>query len=103
MIQKTIKILSTSLLLSRASKANTQQTEETGGDHCYALAMSGGGVKGAFEAGALWGMYNQIEDKKSMEYDVVTGVSAGAINAIGVSLFSKEDTANMVRILSETW
>ena len=25
---------------------------------CNALAMAGGGAKGAFEAGALWGMYN---------------------------------------------
>jgi len=25
-------------------------------DHCYALTMAGGGTKGAYEAGVLWGM-----------------------------------------------
>jgi predicted acylesterase/phospholipase RssA len=25
---------------------------------CNALALAGGGAKGAFEAGVLWGMYN---------------------------------------------
>ena len=30
---------------------------------CTALAMSGGGTKGAFEAGVLWGMYHSSDDK----------------------------------------
>ena len=30
---------------------------------CIALAMSGGGVKGAYEAGALYGMVHEAEDK----------------------------------------
>ena len=48
--------------------------------------MSGGGSKGSYEAGALWGLYftdvNATSDKYA--YDVMTGVSAGALNT-GVS------------------
>ena len=32
-------------------------------DGCIALAMSGGGVKGAYEAGALYGMVHGVADK----------------------------------------
>ena len=57
---------------------------------CTALAMSGGGSKGAFEAGALYGMYHGLENVGStFDYDVITGVSAGAINTIGLSVFPK--------------
>ena len=58
---------------------------------CRALAMSGGGAYGAYEAGALWGLIQNSEDKSGFKYDVVTGVSAGSINALAVSLFSPGD------------
>lgn len=51
--------------------------------------MSGGGSKGAYEAGALYGLINTDTDKAKYEYDVVTGVSAGAINTGAVSVFGK--------------
>ena len=70
---------------------------------CYALAMSGGGTKGAFEAGALWGMYYATEDKSTMAYDVSTGVSAGAINTGGLALFAPGDEDNMLKALSDEW
>lgn len=60
-------------------------------EHCLALAMSGGGAKGAFEAGALHGMYHGLDNVGStFDYDVVTGVSAGAINTMGLSVFPKD-------------
>ena len=58
---------------------------------CRALAMSGGGSKGSFEAGVLYGMYHGLENVgESFDYDVVTGVSAGAINTIGLSVYPKD-------------
>ena len=51
-----------------------------------ALALSGGGAKGAYEVGALWEMVNQGED---VQYDVISGVSVGAINALGLAMFEK--------------
>jgi predicted acylesterase/phospholipase RssA len=65
--------------------------------------FSGGGSKGAFEAGALWGMIHAHENKTMFEYDVVTGISAGAINAAGVSLFDKGDEMELVEWLSKCW
>jgi predicted acylesterase/phospholipase RssA len=58
--------------------------------------MSGGGAKGAFEAGALYGLYHTNIDKTKFMYDVVTGVSAGAINLGAVSLYDIGDEKNMV-------
>lgn len=57
--------------------------------------MSGGGSIGAFEAGALWGMYHATENPgENFDYDVLSGVSAGAINSFALSLFDKSDTEN---------
>jgi len=65
--------------------------------------MSGGGVKGAYEAGVLHGIFYELADKTKMQYDVVTGVSAGAINGGAMSLFEIGDEENMVNVLSEKW
>ena len=70
---------------------------------CKALAMSGGGAKGSYEAGALWGLYYTDTDKSKYQYDVVTGVSAGAINTAAVSLFAPGDEENMLNFLTEQW
>ena len=56
---------------------------------CTALAMSGGGAHGAFEAGVLWGLIKNEPNKDKYIYDVVTGVSAGSINALGVAAWEK--------------
>jgi predicted acylesterase/phospholipase RssA len=70
---------------------------------CKALAMQGGGSMGAFEVGALWGLYFNDEDKSKYAYDVVTGVSAGAINTAAFSLFAPGDEENAIKFLSEEW
>lgn len=72
-------------------------------DECIALAMSGGGTFGAYEAGVLHGLVHGDTDKTKYEYDVVTGVSAGAINTGAVSVFEIGDELNMVDVLSEKW
>jgi len=65
--------------------------------------MSGGGSLGAYEAGALYGIYHELADKSKMEYDVVTGVSVGAINSAAVVLFGKGDEGTMVDWLTNLW
>ena len=65
--------------------------------------MSGGGSFGSFEAGALYGMWHQAKNKADYEYDVVTGISAGGLNAFGVSMFEKGDEEKMVQWLSDLW
>ena len=58
---------------------------------------------GAFEAGALWGMYYGLDDKSKMEYDVVTGVSAGALNGGAVALFGKGQEEALIKYMSDLW
>jgi predicted acylesterase/phospholipase RssA len=53
---------------------------------CRALALSGGANKGSYEVGVIYGLTHLLKDE-DVQYDVVSGVSAGAINAAAVSLF----------------
>jgi predicted acylesterase/phospholipase RssA len=48
-------------------------------------------------------MLNADTDKTKYEYDVVTGVSVGSINAAGVALHDKGDEMNLIEFLSECW
>ena len=54
---------------------------------CHALVLSGGGSNGAWEAGVIWGLvhYGNPDDFK---WDVVSGVSAGAINSAGIGVWA---------------
>lgn len=81
----------------------TSATETKAAKSCKALALSGGGSKGAFEAGALYGLVMNDEDKTNYAYDVVTGVSAGAINTGAIAVFKPGDEVNLVQFLSDTW
>jgi len=38
-----------------------------------------------------------------MKYNVVTGVSAGSINSMAVSMFEIGDEANLVQTMSDMW
>ena len=65
--------------------------------------MAGGGTRGAYEAGALWGLVNAAANKSAYAYDVVTGVSAGSLNLGGMATFEIGDESNMVNVLSHYW
>ena len=70
---------------------------------CHALALSGGGAKGAYEAGVLWGLVNNANSSTSLAWDVVTGVSIGSVNTGGIVLWAPGDEKGMVQWLSDTW
>ena len=71
-------------------------------DHCYAIALSGGGNNGAYEAGVMWGL-THYGDPKDFEWDVVTGVSAGAMNTCGLAGFKPEDGLHATEVFSDFW
>ena len=50
------------------------------------MALSGGANKGAYEAGVLYGL-NHLMNTSDLAYDVVSGISAGAINAAAIALW----------------
>lgn len=65
--------------------------------------MSGGGAKGSFEAGVLHGLYMNDPVKSNYAYDVITGVSAGALNTLAFSIFAPGDEGAMLQFLTDTW
>lgn len=76
-----------------ASKAETQ-------DRCYVLALEGGGDKGAYQAGALKGL---VDNDPETKWDVVTGISAGALNAASISIFAVGDEKSAIDFTLNRW
>ena len=69
---------------------------------CKALVLSGGASNGAWEAGVLWGL-THFGNEKDYSYDVVTGVSAGAINGAALALWPIGSERNATEFISQTW
>lgn len=63
---------------------------------CNVLVLSGGGSYGAFQAGVLTYL-------KNSSWDLITGVSAGSLNAGFISLFSNKDQLKALETLEDTW
>lgn len=53
---------------------------------CRVLALRGGGVHGSFEVGVLKAFLDGL-DPEDIQYDYVSGVSIGAINASILALY----------------
>eukprot|EP00919_Chromeraceae_sp_WS-2016_P018636 GHVR01044311.1.p1 GENE.GHVR01044311.1~~GHVR01044311.1.p1 ORF type:complete len:497 (+),score=132.05 GHVR01044311.1:45-1493(+) len=69
---------------------------------CRALALSGGADYGAYQAGALNRITNKI-DPIERQWDVITGVSAGALNTASVLLFKKGEEVAWSDYLLSIW
>ena len=69
---------------------------------CTGLTMSGGGSNGAWEAGVLYTLAHS-GNPADYHYDVVSGVSAGAINAATLSTFAPEDIVAASEYIVESW
>ena len=57
-------------------------------DICRALVLQGGGSLGAYQAGLLKGFLHNA-DPADFEWNIITGVSAGALNAVGCGLWER--------------
>jgi predicted acylesterase/phospholipase RssA len=70
--------------------------------YCRALAMRGGGTKGIYDVGVLEAFLDNlpIED---IGYDVITGVSIGAVNGGTLAIFEKGDEADAIALLRTYW
>ncbi|KAK3273673.1 hypothetical protein CYMTET_18094 [Cymbomonas tetramitiformis] len=72
--------------LSFVASARTEVFDNGSLEPCRVLALSGGGSYGAFEAGVLAKL---IKDDILLDFDYITGVSAGALNAIYLATYPK--------------
>lgn len=64
--------------------------------------MSGGGNKGAYQAAVFYELSNQLLPE-DVEYDVLTGVSAGSLNALALSLFDKSEPKEAAEFAYNLW
>lgn len=64
-----------------------ETTSEDEPEKCRAIALGAGGSWGAYEVGVLKGLTSDPSFVDDFKYDVVTGVSAGSINALAVGTF----------------
>ena len=71
-------------------------------EQCRAVALSGGGSNGAWEMGVLWGFLHYGEPS-DFAYDVVTGISAGSINAIQLMSYAVGDELNASEAGADLW
>ena len=75
--------------------SNTPSTQSTG------LVLSGGGARGAYEAGVVQGLMEVLRPSKP-PFDVLTGTSVGALNATYLAAHSNQPDMN-ARGLAEQW
>ena len=70
-----------------------------------ALVLSGGGARGAYEAGVLSYLFESIypELPRGFEFDVVSGTSVGAIHAAYVAASAMQRGRERSKGLLETW
>ena len=69
---------------------------------CRTISLEGGGSHGAYEAGAIWALAN-LSNPEDVAYNVVTGISAGALNAFGFCQFAMGDEIAMSNYLLNLW
>jgi len=96
MIRTSLAVFSTFALAAEAE--NLEKVPHK----CRALALSGGAVKGAFEAGAIHGLMH-AGDPKDFAWDVVVGTSIGAINAALIGAWPKNRGIQMSDFLINQW
>jgi len=73
--------------------------------HRTALVLSGGGARGAYEAGVVAALAERVIPQlpADFEFDVVSGTSVGAIHAAYVAASSGGDPASRGARLAQTW
>ena len=69
---------------------------------CNALALGGGGSRGAYQAGAIHALMRE-GNPADYAWDVVTGISVGSVNATGLGMFAPEDGLTMSDFVKTTW
>lgn len=64
-----------------------------------ALVLSGGAINGAYQVGALKYLINNL----NIKYDILCGVSVGALNCAFLSLYSKNQEQEGIANLEKIW
>ena len=92
----------TKLFLLFSSILSLVLTTDKVNKKCRVLALEGGGDKGSYQAGAINGLVKNLPPEE-VQWDVVTGVSVGAINAVAIGLHEKGKENEASEILLSQW
>lgn len=76
---------------------NKQQAAEN-----YALVLSGGGARAAYQVGALRGIASALGKDDPNPFRIISGTSAGALNAVGLATHAHKFRTG-VRMLEYIW
>jgi len=66
------------------------------------LLLTGGGARGAYQAGVLMGIAKLLGESELLPFPVLTGMSAGAINTVGLAGLAPRFGAG-AKLLGEVW
>jgi predicted acylesterase/phospholipase RssA len=69
---------------------------------CYVLALEGGGDKGAYQAGSILGLVDNLKSGET-EWDVVTGISVGSLNGIALASYELGKEKDAAEFLKSIW
>eukprot|EP00010_Vexillifera_abyssalis_P003676 CAMPEP_0201552708 /NCGR_PEP_ID=MMETSP0173_2-20130828/16965_1 /ASSEMBLY_ACC=CAM_ASM_000268 /TAXON_ID=218659 /ORGANISM="Vexillifera sp., Strain DIVA3 564/2" /LENGTH=312 /DNA_ID=CAMNT_0047963231 /DNA_START=46 /DNA_END=984 /DNA_ORIENTATION=+ len=75
-------------------------SKQVEGTTCHAIALEGGGSRGAYEAGVLRGLVEALPGSE-VAWDVATGISAGSINTFVLALFKVGDEQALTKFMVE--
>lgn len=68
-----------------------------------ALVLSGGGARGAYQAGVLRAFVDKGFLDQTNAFDLIHGISVGAVNGCALAHFSKKDIGLGVKFLADRW
>ena len=78
------------------------QTVSAGAEKCRVLALEGGGSRGAYQAGVIQALASALPGGE-VEWNVVSGISTGALNTCGCAQFPLGREKEMAAFLAATW
>lgn len=90
------------LLLSTVSLLSQPASTLSPDGKCRVLALRGGGSKGAYEVGALRAITKHLKPI-DYHYDVVAGVSIGAINGVFMAIHPLGDEKLALAEIENMW
>jgi predicted patatin/cPLA2 family phospholipase len=69
---------------------------------CRLLALQGGGDKESYQAGALHALVYSLPSEET-QWDIITGISAGSLNTLGMSSFKQGEEKQAVEFILKLW
>eukprot|EP01133_Synstelium_polycarpum_P001378 gene1378-1583_t len=90
------------LLMTFMVVIGSVQSQSPKSSTCRAISLSGSGDRGAWQSGVISGLV-KLRAAEDSQWDVVSGISGGSINAAWLSMYSKGQEIEAAEALVEKW